>query len=328
MAKHTGKREETGAGDTSDGSQIEDEVVTPSRQKKYKGKATTSKPINLESEEETSSSLASPPELHKSGTMNSQRWVPASKRQREKSVTLSDDSDDLDLPIRGPKGPAMARKAALRAAQKNRATVNEDESEDESPKIKSSQKRQSQPIVSDDSDSDELPLLAQSSTRSKRGAARSGASANNTIEIEDDSDDIVTTSPSKRRRSRATMEEEEEDSDDPISSPLKRPRQPVDDSGEFNDIVASPLKRRRQSRVQDEDEEEDDEFPPVDRIPSKGNTKKISTAKATPSRQTRQQRKPQKHRSEKEKKLELLKRRRAGENIEEYVHVPSCLNKM
>jgi hypothetical protein len=323
MANHTGKRggPVDVASEKSDGSPVEDEVNTPSRKKKGKdkGKTVNSRTINVDNDEESYSLLGSSANARSAlGAKNLQRIDVRAKDRKQKSATLSDDSSDgLDLPIRGSKGPAMKRNALSKAAKEIQVDVDEDESEDEPPVVTSSQRRPSRLIVADDSDSDELPVLGQLSTRS-RGAARYGASADNRIEIEDDSDEIVTTSPSKRRRRVVNPEA----SHPPVSSPLKRRIQLVEESEDTDDVVSSPLKRRRQLQEEDEDEVDDDDLPSLNEFHLKRDAANngSTTKTRTPTRHTRQQRKPQRHRTEKEKKLELLKRRRAGENIEEYVY--------
>lgn len=125
---------------------------------------------------------------------------------------------------------------------------------------------------------------------------------------DEDEDEIVRPSP-RKRRPQPTEESEEESQ--PVISPLKRARRPVD--SDESDIVSSPLKRRR--NFQHEVElSSDSDLPSPRRMAA--NVKR-DTASKTPPRFTRQQKTARRHRTEKEKKMELLKRRRAGENIEQ-----------
>jgi len=108
-------------------------------------------------------------------------------------------------------------------------------------------------------------------------------------------------SSSKGKGSGKTKETVElDDSDEEVfTSPLKR-RRTVIQSDDDSDIVSSPMKRRRPAtQPQDTDEDDEDKDEEV----------------ARPIRRPLPQKR--RHRSDKEKKLELLKRKRAGENIEE-----------
>ncbi|KFY78201.1 hypothetical protein V499_02576 [Pseudogymnoascus sp. VKM F-103] len=107
---------------------------------------------------------------------------------------------------------------------------------------------------------------------------------------------------SSRKRRRSTSSEED---DEPVRS--------------------SPTKRRKQVLLDETSDEESEPSPtvPAQRpaaTPHKRTTKppSIKKSKEEPTRQTRQMNTPKKqHRTEKQKKLELIKRRRAGEKITE-----------
>jgi len=103
---------------------------------------------------------------------------------------------------------------------------------------------------------------------------------------------------SKRKGKLQEIVELDDSDEEPVTSPSKRKRMAVQSNDDDDsDIVSSPLKRRRPAtQAQDEDEDEDEDIaPPIKK----------------PILQKRR------HRSDKEKKLELLKRKRAGENIDE-----------
>lgn len=128
---------------------------------------------------------------------------------------------------------------------------------------------------------------------------------------DDDSDDIVAPS-STNRRLRASVSGDASDSE-PVSSPPKRRRVVTEESDDSDIVASSPMKRRRMVRpgidVAD-DESESDDLPTVRSLKARGN------GEATPARITRQQT-TRRHRTAKEKTMELLKRKRAGENITE-----------
>lgn len=128
------------------------------------------------------------------------------------------------------------------------------------------------------------------------------------VEQDEDSDDFVVEQPEvrkkktdsggkekalpSRKRRRSTSSEED---DEPVrSSPTKRRKQVLPSSS------SSPAPQSRKSPQ-----------PATTKASRKGKGKDPST------RQTRQTNTPKKHRTEKQKTLELLKRRRAGEKIDE-----------
>lgn len=77
----------------------------------------------------------------------------------------------------------------------------------------------------------------------------------------------------------------------------------IESDDDDSDIVSSPMKRRRPAtQLQDDEEEEEEEH-------------EANDDEALPIRKPELRKR--RHRSDKEKKLELLKRKRAGENIEE-----------
>jgi len=165
-----------------------------------------------------------------------------------------------------------------------------DDSEELDVEPQSSQKRSGQPLntTNEDASEDGLPSLSQ--IKDLSGRNRKGARASRDGEEEED-DVVVRSSPKRRLRQRVDKDNEEHDTDDddeePISSPLKRRRTIVEDDSE-SDPFTSPSKRMRPGTIS-----------------QTGQTKRV----------TRQQQKKRPHRTAREKKLELLRRQRAGEKI-------------
>lgn len=144
-------------------------------------------------------------------------------------------------------------------------------------------KRSNVPVTNlEDSDDDEEPI------------ARSSQSLPNQAAVSDDSDDapLVTPRSSARKKSRVVLAEDEED-------------------------VQSPTKRRRLTRntravsIVDSTDSSDSQLSQPDR---QANTpSNMDSASPQPSTRKTRSRARKGHRSEKEKKMELLRRRRAGE---------------
>jgi hypothetical protein len=132
----------------------------------------------------------------------------------------------------------------------------------------------------DDDDDDDPIILSSQVTRPRKGLLGGN----------EDDGNLVLSSPRKRRRS-ATPMSEDEDEEEPIkSSPTKRQRAMTSDSPERNEPSTAGINHR----------------------PSQSRSKKSD---ATPTRGTRKGlRKP--HRTEKQKLLDKLRRKRAGEIIE------------
>lgn len=213
--------------------------------------------------------------------------APKSAR-RSKPVELSEDEIQLPVLTNG-RGKPQPKSPARPQRQQKPAFVDIDSEVDDDDPIISSPKRSQRPLHKPSRDSE--------------------------------SEDDIRSSPVKRRRQiKAAQYDEDEENDEPVISPLKRGRQVVepDDS---EDIVASPLKRRRPDVRPQSDS---DDLPSLTELSKrKGNEKGKGKERAgapieppeTPMR-TRQA-KARRHRTAKEKTMELLKRRRAGENIEE-----------
>jgi hypothetical protein len=176
---------------------------------------------------------------------------------------------------------------ALPTSQKKQASstqkrvVDSTEDEDLNYSIRSSQRqRRTAVIISDDDESDkELPEISKLSALSGRQQKQPAG-----VAIESN-----------------TKEDEDEDDDEPIlSSPNKKRRRiSTEDEDMDTGIVMSPTKRLRRSS----------QFQSVDRP--------VEVAKReTHQRQTRQSQ-GKKRRTERQKNMELLRRKRAGENITE-----------
>ncbi|RDW94750.1 hypothetical protein BP5796_00513 [Coleophoma crateriformis] len=150
----------------------------------------------------------------------------------------------------------------------------------------SKSRRQKSVTLSSDDDADELAASCpQKATRMSANQRGKQVAEDVQSSDDEDEDDVVITSSVRRRAPQLLAHDEEDDSED-IVSPLKRRRQPSTEEESDLDIErASPTKRQRGN------------------IPD------------TPSRATRQA-KPRR-RTEKEKTMELLRRKRAGEKIDQ-----------
>jgi Domain of unknown function (DUF4211) len=247
-------------------------------------------------------------------------YTPSKKKVKKNPVknipiVISDSEDE----------PAMSlptRSSRLSIKKQQSIPSSDDGSEDEivKPILTSSQQRTSFPRNAKNYQGS--PSLASNTRmRSKKTAIQNDLESEEDVRSsprrrlarvaasdEDEEDEIVRPSP-RKRRSQPTIESEDESQ--PVISPLKRTRKVVE--SDDSDIVSSPFKRRRNS--QREVELSSDSDLPSPRTMAT-NMKRDSTSK-TPPRFTRQQKTTRRHRTEKEKKMELLKRRRAGESIEQ-----------
>lgn len=199
-----------------------------------------------------------------------------SSRSQQKAIELSDTSDDdLALP---PTRSSQIRKGLFQSKLGSQSSASSETAAGEK----------------DDSDDD---LIISSPRRSQKLAFRKDKNSDH----EDEDEDIKS---SARRRSRPTVQihpDEDEEEDEDIISPLKRRRITRESD---SDLVESPSKRQRNLQFS---EDSDDDLP----SPSKLDRRSKSE---TPTRLTRQSR-GRRHRTEKEKKMELLRRKRAGEKI-------------
>lgn len=170
--------------------------------------------------------------------------------------------------------------------------------------------------LSSNSDSDSVRPSQRTGKRGGKALfSRARKSKPSPLSEEDSGSDAVPLTQNTRRARQAEprlMDEDSDlDSDDPIISPLKRSRPDI--RSDESDIVSSPMKRRKPNAIRiGEEEEESHESEDELILPRPSKSDKHT---ATPSRNTRQSR-VRRHRTDKEKTLELMKRRRAGENIE------------
>lgn len=150
-------------------------------------------------------------------------------------------------------------------------------------------KRRNAPIVISLEDSDD---------EEEEPNARSSQSLPNQAAVSDDSDDapLVTPRSSARKKRRVILAEDEDEDDE---------------DGEDEEDVHSPTKRRRLTRAVTPSDGSDSQLSEPDRQ----STAPSNKDSASPQPSTRKMRSSARraHRSDKEKKMELLRRRRAGE---------------
>ncbi|QSZ30775.1 hypothetical protein DSL72_000333 [Monilinia vaccinii-corymbosi] len=132
-------------------------------------------------------------------------------------------------------------------------------------------------------------------------------------EAEDDSEDDILPSSTRRRQEirivpQVTLQDDSDDPDDePPTSPMKRKRAAILSDDEDSDI-GSPVKRTKVVNEIDSD----DDLPPMTEL---SKTTPPESDSPGPSPQVRRtKRSPKKHRTAKQKQLEILKRKRAGES--------------
>ncbi|KAG0648905.1 hypothetical protein D0Z07_4610 [Hyphodiscus hymeniophilus] len=301
--------------DESDGSPPEDEIETPSKRKKGKQKATSWNHYpDLAREDEEVEDISALPQRTSRSRKTSNAPRSKTRGRRQKSVTLSSSTDNESA---SPVAEMQPNYKAGKHGKQVQAT-DEDEDDDNVPIASSSRRQQrSNGIENEESDAD-LPVARKLMGYSNSPA--SGISKAQAISIDDESDEDVILSSVNKRRARPTAQDDEQGGGEFISSPLEKPGKrghPIVTDSEDSDVRTSPLKR--QKRIEnDEEEDEDSELLPVRDIRSSRKTKSTASSSAStiPSRITRQV-KGRKHRTEREKKMELLKRKRAGENVEE-----------
>lgn len=341
-------------GESSDGSLPEENVYTPSKARKGKDKAREAVSITSDNDEEEAPATAnsgrssrievvifSPksgikPTSSKSNHQNSKRAVMISSENSE-----DEKGDEGGFPESHQSVAPVSKSTRNSGRKKAHKYVELSSSESESEEFELSlpqhsgrkpkeptlfstvpKGRSSTPIQAPISSDNDVPLtrklIMTGTKKSLFSSVPKGKSSSpvqdqtgevwhaSEDEDEDEDDDIVmSTQHSRRKRPVVPTSNYVNDDDDDeiqISSPLKRRRATIE--SDDSDIASSPLKRKRPNPVYSEDEEDD--------LPMTNN--KSQLPESTP-RKTRQSRR--RHRTEKEKKLELLKRRRAGEHIEE-----------
>ncbi|KAH6680479.1 hypothetical protein B0J14DRAFT_266438 [Halenospora varia] len=234
--------------------------------------------------------------------------LPPPNTRRDKSVTLSEDDSPFERRRAPHKRPGMFS-SSMASSSRQKAIEYEDDSEDSGASQFVSKEV---PIftgnsVSLDSDEEEAPV--KSSSMGKR-ANSLGNRPNLAIRIDDDDDDdddddedIVTSSPARKRRAPITLNDDSEG-----ISPTKRKRSPSEEKDDDEEDIVSPTKRRKSIRQDDSDSD----LPPLSNIPARKKKGSSSQEPETPGRYTRQQ-KAKRHRTEKEKSMEILRRKRLGE---------------
>ncbi|KAK0128411.1 hypothetical protein ONS95_000384 [Cadophora gregata] len=278
--------------ESSDGSLVEKPHSTPSKNiGRSRGQRKEPEVITLDSDSEPEVYQLKPTRSrgrsnNKETSQTATRTMPLTnsgprRARRSKPVELSE--DEIQLP--------MLNKAKEKDFPKSKATAR--------PKNGKSA------FVDIDSEVDDDPIIS-SPKRSQRPLHKPSETS--------DSDEDVRSSPAKRRQQKmAVQEDDEEEDDEPVVSPLKRNREIVSDDSEA--ILASPMKRRRPITRLDSNSDDLPTITTLSRRKGKERAKSPSQPPETPMR-TRQA-KTRRHRTAKEKTMELLKRRRAGENIEE-----------
>lgn len=274
--------------DSSDGFSVQEAHITPSKKNKTRptrGRSTKeSEVITLDSESEPEQFQPKPTRSRNNGESSKKPagvMTPKNAR-RSKHVELSEDEIQLPVHTNGKGKP----KSAVRSQNKK------------------------PPFVEIDSEVDEDPIVS-SPKRSQRPLHRPIPTSDSEEEDED-----VRSSPVKRRQRPRVIQDGDEDDKEPIISPLKRTRQVVE-SEDSEDIIASPMKRRRPAVRQDSDSDDLPSLIEISRRKGKGKERVRSPSDPPETPMRTRQATARRHRTAKEKTMELLKRRRAGENIEE-----------
>jgi len=285
---------------SSDGSEPEEDA-TPSKKKAKRTpmkKTPSQAPIVIESDSEDGVAVSLPTRSNRSSA------------KKPKPIALTDSSEDeivqsnatssqrRQSSLRNRKPLHRSPMIASSSRPRRKATVQNGSDSEEDYQRSSPPKRLARLTIPDDEDEDEEDMVLASPRKRRQPQV---------LETEEDEDDIIL--PSPRKRNSRAMVETDEDESQPVMSPLKRTRQPVESD---SDVALSPLKRRRND--QEVELSSDSDLPSPRTMAA--NVKRNATSK-TPPRVTRQQKAVHRHRTEKEKTMELMKRRRAGENIEQ-----------
>lgn len=207
--------------------------------------------------------------------------------KQPQSVSSSSDDGDSEAPISTTQRRAQETRQVIRGTKP--AAGNEDES-DEEP-IKSSPLKRRKILIELDSDASSEPdrnssdIAPKSSRRSRRNGSR--------IAKLDSDESIMPPTPAKRGHERT-----EKDKCSHGRQVATRNIQ-VLDSGDSNESSTGPSRPRQGNKAE-----------------LWGGKSVLGDVPSSSHRYTRQDRNRRRHKTDKEKQLELLKRRRAGENIE------------
>lgn len=248
------------------------------------------------------------------------RSASKSKVQRA-SATQSSTSDDEDS------DEELVPLAKLGSARKNR-------SQRETPILPPlrtyGKKDKGKKVISKDNHSSDDDPIVSSPKRSQKPAYKLKSPPTAQDDDDDDEEDDIRSSPVKRRLRqpfvRNEEEEEEEENEPRVLSPLKRVRPTVETDEDEEDVDESPTKRRRRGTQQVVDSD-DEPVTPVRGSLSRGtrgrqlsigrrSLSRTQSQHSSPARTTRLQKGKKKHRTAREKQMEILRRRKNGDNSE------------
>lgn len=303
-----------------DNSQSEEEDITAPAEKTKK--TPTLVEDDSESEEEDiippAEKAKKIPNLLRDSSESSEEAVATPADKRLKRPTFL--KDRSESPLRSPP----------RAIVKNGVVETPRKSRPESPSPK---KTKNTPIRSFIAGGYLVPAPTPRSAKNQRDPAKNDKTVSHKSEGKEvvaissdedsDRDDIVVEQPSTRKRKAESGRKEK-------ALPSRKRRRSTSSEEDDEPVRSSPTKRRKQVQREETSDEESDSLPavPAQRLnvtppkskrqtPNAKSSEKKKKGKEEPTRQTRQMNTPKKHRTEKQKKLELLKRRRAGEKIDE-----------
>lgn len=218
-----------------------------------------------------------------------------------------------------PRPPAQFMSTSKGKKGQRRIAVIVDDTSDESnsegpstPAKKKSSKKKGKEVVRnliELSDTDESISIAQA------GKGRLRASRVPTPDVEDDFDDepIIASSARTKKVPELKEDEDEDDEDEdeePVTSPLKR-RRPALDPESSSDVGASPPKRTRLVSRQQQDSDSDN-LPDLDQISKQ--KPRLGSDSSTPEPTIQKKAARKKRLDPKAKALDLLRRKRNGEN--------------
>jgi hypothetical protein len=207
----------------------------------------------------------------------------------QRRTTKSSGNDEFEHTLPTQRGMFSASQAVK--AGNNGLDSDDTESSDEPTVPPATRKKKPETITIEDS-SDEL----SKSNRTARTTRRTKKSRENDAVVDlSDSDPVITSSAVRKPAEKATVIEDSSEED--IVSPRKRARKDLAESSSESDsdIRASPAKRRHTANAH-----------PTDFAGSAG------SSRSSPVHATRKRTQKKRHRTQKEKDLELMKLRRAG----------------
>lgn len=281
-------RGDDGAWSESDGSEPEDDSKDAKQVQKKKPKSKLSTPT----ESPARRSLSGGSSYNASGGLAGRKKIftrssPSSSRKKSKPVDITSDEDE----------DAKPASSAV-----------------------SSRRRQRSRIAFDSDDDVDLPPLSELKKKTPALDELSLQVKKEPVEEDDDEEDIRS-SPLKRKRAvpKAVEESDENDDEDIVSSPAKRKRFVAGDSDDSDDLVIIPSGSRRGafSGFAEESNGSIDFATPTRKQKASSPTKSGGRLLRPGGRLLRRQQPKKPKRTAKQKQMELLRRRRAGENITE-----------